>query len=387
MDSQRAKPRRWWLLLVLMVMAVAAALAWRMAPAKVVQPDTVRVERGDLERTVTAVGTLQPKEYVDVGTQVSGQLLKVHVEVGQRVSKGDLIAEVDPTRYESQVRNTRATLDAQRAQLTQRQAELTLAQQQLARNQRMLAERAVSQDAVDQARASAAVTQAAVAALKAQIKATEATLEGDLANLGYTKIYAPMDGVVVSQTSLEGQTVNASQMAPVIVQVANLDVMTVWAKVAEADVNKIQVGMPAYFTTLGMPGKRWRGTVRQVQPTPEVINDVVLFNALIDVENPQMQLLPSMTVQVFFVLGEARNTLVLPMSAVQRNGEQHQVQVMTAQGTQARAVEVGLSTRTTAQIVSGLEEGDEVVLDPAPPSEAARAAGNTSPRRRMTPRL
>src|SRR5690606_25601543 len=225
--------------------------------------------------------------------------------------EGDLIAEIDPTRYESIVRNDRATLESLRAQLAQREAELALARQQLERNVRMLAERAVSQDAVDQLAATVRVAEASVTALQAQIKAAEATLEGDIANLGYTKIYAPMSGTVVSQTSLEGQTVVASQQAPVIVQIANLDVMTVWAEVAEADVHKIEPGMPAWFTTLGMADRTWRGTVRQILPMPEVLNDVVLYKVLIDVDNSERLLLPQMTVQVFFLQGEARDVPVV----------------------------------------------------------------------------
>src|SRR5690606_28515394 len=121
---------------------------------------------------------------------------------------------------------------------------------------------------------------------------------------------------VVSQTSLEGQTVVASQQAPVIVQIANLDVMTVWAEVAEADVHKIEPGMPAWFTTLGMADRTWRGTVRQILPTPEVLNDVVLYKVLIDVDNSERLLLPQMTVQVFFLQGEARDVPVVALNAL-----------------------------------------------------------------------
>ncbi len=391
--ARRKRRQRWIGVAVLLVLVVGCIGLWRwLVPPARPPLDTVVVERGDLERTVTAVGSLKPKDYVDVGTQVSGQLQKVHVQIGDRVTRGDLIAEVDPTRYEAQVRNDRASLEAQRAQLMQREAELALARQQLERNRRMLVERAVSQDAVDQAESSAQVSEAAVVALKAQIKAAEATLEGNVANLGYTKVYAPMDGIVVSQTSLEGQTVNSSQQAPVIVQVANLDVMTVWARVAEADVNKIQSGMSAYFTTLGMPGRRWRGSVRQVQPTPEVTNDVVLYNVLIDVDNAELQLLPSMTVQVFFVLGEARDVPLVSMSALKRDTQAganiYQAKVVTPDGPSDRRVEIGLISRTTAQVVSGLEVGDRVIVDAAVAAPStAQNNRNTGPGRMMGPRL
>jgi membrane fusion protein, macrolide-specific efflux system len=349
---------------------------------------TASVELGNLEKSVTAVGSLKAKEYVDVGTQVSGRVEKIHVAIGDRVNKGDLIAEIDPTVYQSTVRKDRANLDNLKAQLNQQSAELALARQQLDRNTRMLASKAVSQDTVDQAEAAAKVAEAKVTATKAQIKASEATLSGDLANLGYTKIYSPMTGTVVSQTTLEGQTVNASQSAPVIVQVAQLDTMTVWAQVAEADVIKIKEDMPAYFTTLGMPDKRWRGKVSQVQPTPTVKNDVVLYNVLIDVDNSDGLLLPTMTVQAFFSLGEAKNVPLVPVSALQPDKQAgadiYRVSVLTDAGPVVRSVRIGLMNRTSAQVLSGLQPGEQVIV---PEQQAPRASAARGGRPNMGPRL
>lgn len=335
---------------------------------------TVRVEIGDLERNVTAVGSVKPKEYVDVGTQVGGRVEKIHVQIGDRVKKGALIAEIDPTVYQSTVNKGEANLENLKAQLGQQRAELELARQQLARNTRLLASNAVSQDTVDQVQAAAKVAEARVAALQAQIRAADATLVGDKANLGFTKIYAPMDGTVVSQTVLKGQTVNAVQSAPVIVQIAKLDVMTVWAQVAEADVNKVKKGMPAYFTTLGNADKRWRGSIEQVQPTPSIKNDVVLYNVLIDVENAEGLLLPSMTVQVFFSLGEAKGVPLVPLTALkpdrQAGAGAFRAVVVTEKGQENRVVKVGMTNRTSAQVISGLEPGERVVVE-APPAAAS----------------
>lgn len=372
------KPRRSRLRIAIGAAAAlgVAIFAWQSLTAAPEQTfDTVVVERGDVLRTVTAVGSLQPKEYVDVGTQVSGQLLRVHVAIGDRVQQGDLIAEIDPTRYEAIVHNDRASLESLEAQQAQREAELALARQQLERNERMLAEQAVSQDTVDQLAASARVAEASVAALEAQIKAAEATLAGDIANLGYTTIYSPMDGTVVSQTSLEGQTVVSSQQAAVIVQVANLDVMTVWADVAEADINRIEPGMAAWFTTLGMSERRWHGTVRQVQPTPEVLNDVVLYKVLIDIDNKERLLLPQMTVQVFFVLGEARDVPTVALNALTPSPDADPgtftARVLTDNGPEPRQVKVGLSNRMTAEVLMGLAIGERVIVNGLPGPDGA----------------
>jgi macrolide-specific efflux system membrane fusion protein len=350
---------------------------------------TVTVTRGDLQKSITAVGSIEPKDYVDVGTQVSGRVMKIHVDIGDRVAKGDLIAEIDPTVYESTVRKDRATLENLKAQLEQQLAESALAATQLKRNQEMRAADAVSQTTVDEADAQAKVAAATVSATRAQIRASEATLEGDLANLGYTKIYAPLDDTVVSQTTLEGQTVNASQSAPVIVQVANMDVMTVWAQVAEADVSRIAVGMPAHFTTLGMPDKKWEGKVRAVYPTPEVENDVVLYNVLIDVDNRQGQLLPQMTVQVFFTLGEAKDVPLAPINALQAQHDAgpsaYKAKVLTDDGVVERDVKIGLTNRSMAQVVSGLLPGDQLIVANAVPPAAGAAQGGRM--RQMGPRL
>ena len=377
-------------LLALSALIVAAGVGARQYLSKDAQAAyrTATVEIGNLDKIVTAVGSLKPKEYVDVGTQVSGRVEKIHVAIGDRVNKGDLIAEIDPTVYQSTVRKDRANLDNLKAQLGQQSAELALAQQQLDRNARMLKSSAVSQDTVDQADAAVKVGEAKVTATKAQIKAAEATLAGDVANLGYTKIYSPMAGTVVSQTTLEGQTVNASQSAPVIVQVAQLDVMTVWAQVAEADVIKIQEDMPASFTTLGMPDRRWRGKVSQVQPTPTTKNDVVLYNVLIDVDNSEGLLLPTMTVQVFFSLGEAKNVPLVPLSALQPDkqagADMYRAQVLTDDGPVTRSVKIGLTNRTSAQVVSGLQPGEQVIVteQAAPKTNASRSG-----RPNMGPRL
>lgn len=380
--AQRRPRRLRWLLAVFVLLVIGGAVTAQQYLQSNAQPPlrTALVERGDVERTVTALGKLKPRDYVDVGTQVSGQLYKVHVEIGQRVKRGDLIAEIDPTVYEQRVRNSQANLDNLKAQLVQQQAELELARKQLARNQRLLEARATSRVVVDENEATVKVAAARVESTKAQIKAAEATLAGDIANLGYTKIYSPMDGTVVSESAVEGQTVNASQSAPVIVRVANLETMTVWAQVSEADVVKLQPDMPAYFTTLGMPDRRWHGTVRQIMPTPEIINDVVLYNVLIDVDNTEQLLMTDMTVQVFFVLEQARDVPVVPMGALQpAGGGLHRVQVLTERGPVDRKVRIGVRSRTAAEVVEGLEVGDRIVLGSQNPSSRPNAGRRGPP--------
>ncbi|MDO9453961.1 MAG: efflux RND transporter periplasmic adaptor subunit [Stagnimonas sp.] len=437
--TSRTPRRRWWLLALILALVIAGAgFAWKRAKAADPAANLrfATVEQGDLEKTVTAVGSLKAKEYVDVGTQVSGRILKIQVAIGDRVAKGDLIAEIDPTVYASTVSKDRANLDNLKAQLAQRQAELVLANEQAARNERMAAAKAVSEDTVQQAQSAARVAAAAVQSVGAQIKAAQATLDGDLANLSYTKIYSPMDGTVVVQDTRQGQTVNSTQSVAVVAQIANLDVMTVWAQVAEADISRITPGMPAYFTTLGAPERRWQGSVRQVQPTPTTTNDVVLYNVLVDVDNRERALLPAMTVQAFFVLAKAKDAVLVPLGALKpdpasppasgekrkrrdkagsapkpdaadasegekrkrrekpdgtsaQQGTPYLVQVKTAQGLETRPVRVGLTTRTQAEVLSGLSVGEEIVVGEkstapvgkaGPATAAPRMPGGMGPR-------
>jgi len=360
-----------WIVLAAGAVLVVVAWYWYTAAAQQPQRDSLRpvtVTRGNIEEVVTSQGKVEAKQYVDVGTQVSGQLKEIHVDIGDAVTKGQLLAEIDPRVYQAQVEAGEAHLNSLRAQLNQQKAAAVLAEQNLKRNQNLIAVNAVSQQALQETESQAAVARAQVEASNAQIQETESNLKASRTNLGYTKIYAPMAGTVTTLPTKEGQTLNANQTAPTVLQVANLDVMTVRAQVAEADVNRLKENMPAYFTTLGNSERRWIGKVRQILPTPQIVNDVVLYDVLIDVKNEGRQLMTGMTTQVFFVLGKAENALVVPAEVLTRRaaredndkGKAYRVAVVTETGTEQRVIHVGLQTRTQAEVIYGLREGDKI---------------------------
>jgi membrane fusion protein, macrolide-specific efflux system len=362
--------------------------AWAAPSAdRAARTSVVTVQKGDLEDTVGATGTLQPRDYVDVGTQVSGQLKKLHVDIGSVVEKGQLLAEIDPTVYRAKVEADQAQLLNQRAQLEDRQAQVRLAGQKAKRQANMMRENATTAEAVQTAEAELQSAGAQLNALRAQIQQTQSQLRGDQANLEYTKIYAPMAGTVVTQNAKEGQTLNANQQAPVVLRVADLSTMTVQTQVSEADVSRLRVGMPVYFTTLGEARKRWHGKLRQINPTPDVVNNVVLYNALFDVENPDGALMTQMTAQVFFVVASAKDATLVPMSALRRTGPgKALVKVVDNDGTEEREVTVGMSNRVMAQVLSGLQPGEQVATTERPQQPGARSASN-APTPRMGPRL
>jgi len=238
----------------------------------------------------------------------------------------------------------------------------------------------VSRDDLDTSETAVQTISAQIGSLKAQIEQQKSTVEGAEVNLGYTKIYAPMTGTVTSQTALKGQTLNANQTAPTILTISDLNTMTVEAEVAEADVGRIVKDMPVYFTTLGASEERWRSTVRQVLPTPEIENDVVLYTVLVDIANPDGKLMKDMTTQVFFLLGEAKDVVIVPVGAVSEGADGKSfVTVMTEKGTEQREVTTGIANRINVEIKSGLTEGEKVVTG------AGTSGGSTSNSSRNSP--
>lgn len=309
--------RRKWTIVSILLLFVAGAYWWlggETAPTS--KPLFATVEFGDIENAVTAAGTLQPSKFVDVGAQVSGQLDELFVEVGDVVEAGGLVAEIDATVQINRVEGSRASLRAQEAQLSARQASLRLAEANAERQMRLMQEDATSQLDFDSAINSLASAQSGLVQLQSNIAQSRASLASDEATLGYSKIYAPIDGTVVTIEKKEGMTLNASQQAPVIMRVADLTTMTVQAEVSEADVSKLTLGMEVYFTTLGSGDRRWYGQLRQILPTPVIENNVVLYTALFDVDNSDKALLSDMTAQIFFVTASAKNVLKVPVGAL-----------------------------------------------------------------------
>lgn len=366
---------------------MAAAAVWALRGSET-QLQTVIIGRGDIENSVTAVGTLQPRRYVDVGAQVSGQIRRIYVQPGDTVEKDQLLAEIDARVAQAKVDAGRAALAGLKAQLTEQEAQLDLARQQAQRQVQMAAEGSTRDEDVQVAQAALRIAHARIDNLEAQIEQTHSTLKGDEAQLGYTRIYAPMAGTVVSLDAREGQTLNAAQQAPLILRIADLSVMTVWAEVSEADIKRVQPGMRVYFATLGMEDRTWEGKVRQILPSPPgaaaqsaqaaaapATGKVVLYTVLFDVDNKDGELMPQMTAQVFFVVAHVSNAITVPMAAVERNKvpSSYTVRVREPNGeVVTRDIRIGAFDRLTGEVLTGLKEGDEVVVGVADAPHKAR---------------
>lgn len=377
--------------IVLMVLGGAAAAGWWYffgASQASTVPDTVAVSRGDIETTVLASGVLEASSLVSVGAEVSGTVKAVHVALGDAVSRGDVIAEIDSLNQENAVKSAEAALAGIEAQRRNQEAVLAKAEASLSRQQRLSASSLVSQTDLETAQAAVEQARAQIDQLDAQIAQARLTVDTAQLDLARTRIVAPGDGTVVALLVDEGQTVNANSATPTIAKIANLDTMVIKAEISEADVVKVRPGQRVYFTILGEPDNKIEATLREVEPAPTSIaedtassGNAVYYNGLFDVPNPDHRLRIAMTASVTIVLDEARDVLTLPAGLVSRRGPDGGVMVMVydpaSQESRPARVEVGLNNNITAQIVSGLAEGDQVVN-----ATGARLSGSQGPGQR-----
>jgi len=358
--------RSMWLIgAILVAVACWFGYRWVFGKPKVLYATTA-VVRGDIESTVVAAGIVQPLKFVDVGAQTSGVLKSLKVIRGDQVKKGQLIAEIDPILTETALTAAKAGLDNIISQRNMKQAQLVLAKVLRDRNDLLFAqgEGAISASDHDITRANYDVALDDVASLSAQIKQARAAVDTAKANLGYTKITAPMAGEVVSITLLEGQTLNANQQAPNILRIADISTVTVWAQVSEADIVRVKLDQDVYFSILG-DSRRWNSKVRQILPTPELINNVVFYDVLVDVPNPEGELKIQMTAQVFIVLARAKDVLLIPTSAIGNasEGSEVKVRVLKADGSvEQRAIKIGIKSEILAEVTDGLKEKELVVI-------------------------
>jgi macrolide-specific efflux system membrane fusion protein len=333
---------------------------------------TVPVVRGDVQSVVMATGTLQAHQQVDVGAQVSGQLKSVRVKLGDHVLKGQLLAEIDPALPLSALRSARASLLSLQAQRRAVAASLWQADMALQRQTQMRVHDATSQQDVEAAKAQAEVLRANLASFTAQISQAGAQVETAEANVAYTMIRAPIDGDVVGIVTQEGQTVVASQQAPVIMKLAQLDTITVKAQISEADVIRIESGQAAYFTILGDSDGRHGGTLRAVEPAPPELQGnepkapgPVFYNALFEADNADHRLRIGMTAQVTVIINRAANALTVPLSALGERAAdgRYPVRVVGPHGDlQTLMVAIGINDKINVQLLDGPREGDRVVV-------------------------
>jgi HlyD family secretion protein len=265
--------------------------------------DVATVSRGDLREYVTASGSLSAVVSVDVGSQVTGKVSHLFVDFNSPVKKGQLVAQIDPTVYQAQLRQAQG-------QLASAQADVTLKQQNLERKKILVPLRAASQLDLDQAVAELAQAQATVTVQQAALQSAQA-------NLNYCSITAPVNGIVIARKVDEGQTVIAAMSTPVLFTIAqDITKMNITADVSEADIGQVRVGQPVDFDVEAFPNDVFHGVVAQVRKAPTTTQNVVTYQTIIAVDNPGQRLFPGMTADVSILVAERHKVLKIPNPAL-----------------------------------------------------------------------
>ncbi|EKN3564974.1 efflux RND transporter periplasmic adaptor subunit [Yersinia enterocolitica] len=338
---------------------------------------TETIGRGDIERNVMASGSLKPSLQVNVGAQVNGQLTKLYVKQGDRVTRGQLLAEIDPTLQQNELRKSEAELQSAQAQKQASQALLRQYLLEFRRQQTLAKEGSGVKSALEKAQAQYDSQLAQLHVNEAQIVQSQMAMETAKANLGFTRIMAPIDGEVLGIVTKEGQTIVSSQTAPTILVLANVDTMTVHTRISETDILKVSVGQPLWFYVVADPERRYDSRMDAIQEaSAESLREdssgsansqqpsAVYYNGIFNIANQERLLRTSMTAQVFIITAQAKNVLRVPLSALgeQQPDKRYRVQIINGKQRSVRWVSVGLRNAQHAEVKAGLAQGDQVLL-------------------------
>ena len=372
----------------LVIAAVLAAAAYGgyvyFQPKNEVSYITEPVTRGTLSQTVSASGEISSSHLVDVGAQVSGQVKKMHVKIGDVVKKGDLIAEIDNVTQTNDLNTRKAQLQSYQAQLESAQVALKIAQRKYKRYRSLAGEDAVSREEFEATEDALATSRAKIKELQSSINQTKIAINTAEKDLGYTRITSPADGTVVAIVVEEGQTVNSSQTAPTIVQIADLATMTNKMQIAEGDATKVKAGQKISFTILSEPDTSRTGTLDSVDPglttmskgnysrTTDTTESAVYYYARATIPNDDGKLAIGMTTQNTIEIARAENVLMAPSIAVKQKDGKKMVRVLNAQNqTEEREVQTGMKDAMHTEIKSGVKEGEKVIINEMSATEEA----------------
>jgi HlyD family secretion protein len=408
-----------WIVMVL-VLVGAGVGAWRYHVthrAPDVEYKAAAAARKRITAKVTASGTLSALVTVQVGTQVSGRISKLMADYNSEVKKGQIVATIDPQLFEASVQQARANYLSAQAGVATAKAGSSNADKQYARTKALHDQNLASQADLDTAEANVATARAAIDAANASLAQSAASLHQAEVNLSYTNIVSPIDGVVISRSVDVGQTVAASLSTPTLFTIAqDLTKMQVDTNVAEGDVGRLTVGMPSFFTVDSFPGQRFYGKIRQIRNAATTVQNVVTYDAVIDVDNNDLRLRPGMTANVTVIYAERHDVLAVPNAALRfrppggathtadagaaehqhphRPGgpsssgddaaESHPLWVMRGGSPQMIGVRTGLTDGSVTEIVDGdVHEGDQVVVDATSAETAPSAAPQQQGLRRL----
>ncbi len=337
---------------------------------------TQKVKKIDISQTIEAVGKVYAKDQVDVGAQVSGQIIKLYVDVGSHVKQGDLIAQIDKDKQQNDLDITKAQLESAKANLESKKVALEIASKQYQREQKLYAAKASSLENLETQKNNFYTLKANVAELNAQVVQLEITLKNAQKDLGYTTITAPMDGVVINVAVDEGQTVNANQNTPTIVRIANLDEMEIKMEIAEADVNKIKIGTELEFSLLNDPQKTYRASIASIDPADTEVSDssssyssssssssnAIYYYAKFYVQNKDNFLRIGMSIQNEIVIASVKDVIAVPTYAIKNDAKGYYVEILQNQKAVKKYVKFGIKDSINTQILEGVDENEELII-------------------------
>ncbi|HEY7551907.1 MAG TPA: efflux RND transporter periplasmic adaptor subunit [Hyphomicrobiaceae bacterium] len=389
--------RHLWRALLIGIGTLGAATAgwWMLGPRAIVQYTTSTVERGDVTRTVTATGTVNPELTIIVGTYVSGVIQDLYCDYNTQVKKGQVCAKIDPRPYQSQVDQAKANLAIAKAQLEKDKAYHAYTKVAFDRAARLVQTKTISQDTFDNAKSTLEQAEAQIAYDDATIQQRQAALDAAQVNLDYTDIGSPVDGTVVSRNVTRGQTVAASFQTPTLFLIAtDLTKMEVDANVSESDIGGISAGQKATFTVDAFPKRTFEGTVSQVRQSPQTVQNVVTYDVVVSVDNSDLVLKPGMTAATRIVIDHRPDVLRVPNQALRyapssssgaRAGpaiasRETRIWLLRNDKPMPVTVVIGLDDDSFAEIASGaVEPGDLVITGERP----ADSRGGVVPRLRF----
>ncbi len=338
---------------------------------------TIHSSIGNIEDTVLANGIIHPLQKVEVGSQATGQIQKIHVKLNQEVKAGDLLVEIRSDTQKDNLRDAEYNLANYKAQLESKEVNLEKADLRYKRQLSMLEADATSQEEVDDARINFEQAKADITEIKTKIKQAENSLNTSKTNLSYTNIRSPIDGIVVSIPVSIGQTINATQASPTVAQIAQVDTVLIKPEIAEADIIKVKSGMPLYFNILGDTDRIYKSTLKSIDIGPTTLSDQgksstttttgtntgIYYYGEFEYPNEDKSFRMSMSAQVSIIIGQAKDVVQVPSEVIKTNKKGDKYVVVLNNGKkEERIIEIGLTNNIYTEVKSGLKENEEIIL-------------------------
>ncbi|MCR6574873.1 efflux RND transporter periplasmic adaptor subunit [Campylobacter insulaenigrae] len=340
---------------------------------------TYEVKKRDITQSIEAIGEVYAKTQVDVGAQVSGQITRLYVRLGDYVKEGDLIAQIDKDKQQNDLDITKAQLESAKANLESKKIALNIALKQYTREQKLYEKKATSLESLENLKNNFYALKASVADLNAQTTQLKISLKNAQKDLAYTTIVAPSKGEIINIAVEEGQTVNANQNTPSIVRLADLSEMEIRMQIAEADINKISVGKSVKFNILNEPEKKFEAIISSIDPANTTITDAtsntnlnsnlnsgasaVYYYARVFVKNDNNFLRIGMSTENEIAIKTQKNVLVVPTLAIKNDTEGYYIEILKDnKNIIKKPVKLGIKDNLNTQIVEGINEGDLVII-------------------------